>query len=234
MKRLSIIALIFSIAFLLFFMAPPLLNKQLVFYPLMKVGDLFDILTPLVLIPLYWFLFRIDKGKSSGIKSNLVFMIFVAFWVEGQGMHLAANSIGHLLKGLEGSDIYNLTNFYDEVLSHYLWHFGIFGLSALVIFRQWRNPFTKGQTISWLLIFAGTIHGFSIFVMVVEAGTAPLGVAFTILLTLFVLIWGRRSFNQRPVLLFFFVACIVATLLFAGWGVYWQGLPEFSKVGIID
>lgn len=234
MKSLSTIALIFSIAFLLFFMAPPLLNKQLIFYPLMKVGDCFDILTPLVLIPLYWLLFRIGKDKAISIGANLLFMIFVAFWVVGQGMHLAANSIGHLLVGLEGSDIYNLTNFYDEVLSHYLWHFGIFGLSTLIIYRQWRNPFTEGQAVSWLLILGGIIQGFSLFIIVVEAGTAPLGVAFAILFSLFGLIWGRRRFNQRPMLLFFFVACVLATLLFAGWGIYWQGLPEFSEVGIID
>ena len=46
-KRLSIITLIFAIAFAVFFMAPPLLNKQFVAYPMMKVGDVFDIFTQL-------------------------------------------------------------------------------------------------------------------------------------------------------------------------------------------
>ena len=234
MKRLSVVALIFSIAFLLLFMAPPFLNQQFGIYPLMKVGDLFDIFTPLILIPLYWLLFRLDANKAPGLKANLIFLLLAAFWVEGQGMHLAANSIGHLLKGMEGGDIYNLTYFYDEVLSHYLWHFGIFGLSALVVLRQWRNPFTEGQAISWLPILAGVIHGFTLFIIVIEAQTAPLGVTFAILVTMLGLIWGRKRFSQRPMLLFFFVACIVATVFFAGWGIYWQALPEFSKVGIID
>ena len=234
MKSLSVKALIFSIAFLLFFMAPPFLNKQLGVYPLMKVGDLFDIFTPLVLIPLYWLLFRIDKDKTPGIKANLVFIILAAFWIEGQGMHLAANSIGHLLKGMEVSDVYSLTRFYDEVLSHYLWHFGIFGLSALVVFRQWRNSFAEGQTASRLPILAGIIHGFSLFVIVIEARTAPLGITFAVLVTLLGLIWGRKRFNQQPLLLFFFTACSVAVLLFVIWAIYWQGLPEFSEVGIID
>ncbi len=234
MKRLSIVALIFSIAFLLLFMAPPFLNKQFGVYPLMKVGDVFDIFMPLVLIPLYWFLFRLDTNRAPSLKASLMFLLLVAFWVEGQGMHLASNSIGHLLKGMEGSDIYNLTYFYDEVLSHYLWHFGIFSLSALVIFRQWRNPFTEGQAVPWLPILAGIIHGFTLFVIVVEAGTAPLGVTFAILVTLLGLIWGWKRFGQQPLLLFFFVVCIVATVLFAGWAIYWHGLPEFSEVGIID
>jgi ABC-type transporter Mla subunit MlaD len=45
---------------------------------------------------------------------------------------------------------------------------------------------------------------------------------------------GLKRFDQRPLFLFFFVACLVATVFFVGWGVYWQGLPEFSQVGIID
>jgi len=234
MKRLSLFSLIFSIAFAVFFISPPLLSKQFGAYPLMKIGDVFDIFTPLILMPLYWLLFRLDANKAPSLTENLVFLLFVAFWVEGQGMHLSANSVGHFLEDMTGSDIYNLSNFYDEVLSHYLWHFGIVGLSALVIFRQWRNPFTEGQAVSWLPILAGIIHGFSLFVIVIEGGTTPLGVPFVILVTLLGLIWGWRRFSQQPLLLFFFVACLVATVLFAGWGVYWRGMPEFSEVGIID
>ena len=234
MKRLSLFSLIFSIAFAVFFISPPLLSKQFGAYPLMKIGDVFDIFTPLILMPLYWLLFRLDTNKAPSLIENIVFLVLVAFWVEGQGMHLVANSIGHLLKGMEGSYIYNLTYFYDEVLTHYLWHFGIFGLSALVIFRQWRNPFTEGQAVSWLPILAGIIHGFTMFIIVIEARTTPLGVTFAILVTMLGLIWGWKRFSRQPLLLFFFVACSVATVFFAGWGVYWHGLPEFSEVGIID
>jgi hypothetical protein len=68
----------------------------------------------------------------------IIFIVFVAFRVAGQGMHLAANSIDNLLgqRGLGTGDIYKLTYFYDEVLSHYLWHIGIVGLSGLLIYRQ--------------------------------------------------------------------------------------------------
>lgn len=234
MKRLSLFILIFSIAFALFFFGPPLLSKQFGVYPLMKVGDFFDIFTPLILMPLYWLLFRLDANKAPGLKENLIFLLLVAFWVEGQGIHLSANSIGHFLKDMTGSDIYNLSSFYDEVLSHYLWHFGLFGLSALIIFRQWKNPFTEGQAVSWLLILAGIIHGFTLFVIVIEGRTTPLGVPFVILVTSLGLIWGWKRFSQQPLLLFFFVACLVATVFFTGWGIYWHGLPEFSEVGIID
>jgi len=234
MKCLSIITLIFAIAFAVFFMAPPFLTKQFGFYPLMKVGDVFDIFTSLVLIPLYWLLFRLNVDKAPSLTGILTFLLFVTLWVAGQSMHLAANSIGHLLNEMEGSDAYRLTYFYDEFLSHYMWHLGIFGLSAIVLIRQLINPFTENQAISWIMILAGIIHGFTLFVIVIEAGTALLGMTYVIVVTLFCLIWGWKRFSYQPLLLFFFVTCLVATMFFIGWGAYWGGLPEFSEVGIID
>jgi len=233
-KKLSLYILIFSILFAVFLIGPAFLSKQFAAYPLMKIGDVLDIFTPLILIPLYWLLFRVDINKAPSLKENLIFMLFVAFWVIGQGMHLAANSIGHLLKGMEGSDIYNLTHFYDEVLSHYLWHFGIVGLSALIISRQWRNPFTEGRAVSWLTYLAAIIHGFTLFILFVEGGTALLGVPFVVLVIQLILYrWWRRLIHQ-PLLEFFFISCLVAAVLFMVWGIMWGGLPEFSEVGIID
>jgi len=234
MKQSSLFILVFSIALALFFFGPPLLSKQFGFYPLMKIGDLFDVFTPLVLIPLYWLLFRLNGGKAPDLKENLIFLLLAAFWVEGQGMHLSANSIGHFLKGTEGSDIYNLSHFYDEVLSHYLWHFGVIGLSALILWRQWRNPSGKDDAGMWPLILAGVVYGFSFFVIVIEGGTAPLGIPFAILIAVLGWILGRKGMRQQPLITFFLIGYSVATLFFIGWGIYWGGLPEFSQVGIID
>jgi hypothetical protein len=201
----------------------------------MKVGDVLDILTPLILIPLYWFLFRINSiDNQPSLTENLIFIILAAFWVEGQGMHLAANSIGHLLKDMTSSNIYTLTNFYDEVLSHYLWHFGIVGLSVLIMYRQWRNPFSGDKTVLWLPIIAGIIHGFTLFVVIVEGRTALLGIPFVVLGALLGLVWGLRRFNQQPLILFFLLTCLTAIAFLVGWGIYWRGLPEFSKVGLIE
>ena len=57
---------------------------------------------------------------------------------------------------------------------------------------------------------------------------------FAALVVLFTLVWGRKKLRQQPLLPFFLVAYLVATLFFAGWAIYWGGLPEFSEVGIID
>ena len=234
MKRLPLLTLTFSIAFAVFFIAPAFLSKQFGPYPLIKIGDLFDIFTPLVLIPLYWLLFRNSTDKAPGATETVTFFVLAALWVEGQGMHLAANSIGHLLKGMTGTDAYNLANFYDEVLSHYMWHVGVMGLSLLLVLRQWRTPLTKGQTAKWLPGLAGVIYGFTFFIIIIEGATTPLGVPFAALFTLFGLIWGRTKLKQQPLLLFSVAAYLTAVLFFAGWAIYWRGLPEFSQVGIID
>lgn len=233
MKRLSILILAFAMAFLVFFIGPPFLGKPFGPYPLMKVADILDIFTPLVLLPLYWLLYRPNQTKPISTRGTLLFMALAALWVEGQGMHLSANSVGHLLKGMENSDIYRLSYFYDEVFSHYLWHSGIVGLSAVIIFRHWRNPMFEEGRLAWPVILAGVIHGFTFFMIVIEGGTAPLGVTFAALATLFGMTRGRRSLRQQPLLAFFFIAYALATLLFAGWGVYWHGLPQFSELGCI-
>ncbi len=234
MNRLSRLILVFSIAFAILLISPSLLKNQFGPYPLMKTGHALDVLTPLVLIPLYWLLYQVDQKQAPSLSGTVVFLVLAAFWVEGQGMHLSANSIEHLLREAKGSDAYNLAHFYDEVLSHYLWHLGVVGLSILLIFRQWQNPFTEERASLWLESLAGVIHGFTFFAIIIEAGMAPLGVPFAVLVTLFGLVWGRSKLRQQPLTAFFFVTYLVATILFIGWGLYWGGLPEFSEVGIID
>jgi hypothetical protein len=233
MKRLSLLMLMFAAAFAIFLVGPPFLSKMTFTpYPLMTVADVFDILTPLVLLPLYWLLLRLGQPKPS-IAGMVIFFILAAFWAQGQGMHLSANSIDHLLKGMENTDIYRLTHFYDEVLSHYLRDVGIVGLSAFLIIRSSWNHFADEQGVLWSPILAGVIYGFTFFLLVIESGTAPLGVTFAVLVAVLGLIWGRKNMSRKPVATFFIISYIVATLFFLGWGIYWQGLPQFSEVGLI-
>ena len=234
MKRLSWLALLFAILFAILIISPGLFSSQFGPYTLMKNGDILDIATPLILIPLYWLLFQLAPGQLPRQGQMLLFMALAAAWAAGQGMHLSANSIGHLLADMMDSDIYKLTHFYDEDLSHYIWHIGLVGLSALIIVRQWRNPFA-GQTEGLGLVIAGgLIYGFTYFLTVVEAGTAPLGVPFAIVVTIFGLIWGRNQFKRQPMTTFFVVGYSLATLLIVIWAIWQGGLPEFSEVGIIE
>jgi len=232
MKRLSALVLVFAILFCFFFIALIFLRVPFSPYPLMSVQDAVDILTPLVLLPLYFLLYRISAKTPFSHSGLIIFILFAAFWAAGQGMHLSANSISNLLvqEGMETGDIYKLTHFYDEMLSHYLWHIGIVGLSALLIYRQWKNPFTEGKALLWPIILGGLIHGFSYFLIIMEANTAPLGVTFSVLATLFIIIFARKRISQQPLVTFFLISYALAMLLFLVWGIINGGLPPVTDV----
>jgi hypothetical protein len=240
MSRLYRLLLIFAILFAVLLMGPAFFGSPFGPYPLMEQGDVLDLLTPLILIPIYWLLLELAPENPPSRGENLLFLVLAVLWVDGHGMHLAANSVGHLLKDLAGSDVYTLTDFYDEVLSHYLWHFSVVALAVLLLYRQWRHPFSDENKGLVLGIIAGLVYGFVFFAMVVEAQTSPLGVPFALLVPVFALVWGRKEFKRQPVLVFFTIACLLALGFFVGWAIYWRDLPEllpeFSHpvVGIID
>ncbi|MCU0501267.1 MAG: hypothetical protein MUC51_05795 [Anaerolineae bacterium] len=233
MIRLSRLILVFAALSLVLFLGPALLSQQFGPNPLLRNGDLFDLLTPLVLIPLYWLLFQIRRDLTPNQREMVAFLILAALWVMGHGMHLAANSISHLMDEMKHSDAYMLTHFYDETLSHYLWHAGMVGLSALLLYRQWRNPFPGSAPTTRLNVTAGLIYGAMFFGVIVEGGTTPLGIPFAVLVSLFGLAAGRRHWKTQPLLLFFLVSALLSLGLFAAWAIYWGGLPQFSELGII-
>ena len=232
-EKLNYLILFFSILFALLVIVPAFLNGKFIFYPLVKNGDVLDLLTPFVLIPLYWKLFEASPKNRPSRQETLIFILLAVFWVQGQGMHLAANSIGHLTKDLaETNKIKVLTHFYDEILSHYWWDCGLIGLSAFLIYRHWQY-LKRDRALKFTLpVIAGIIHGFTYFVGIIESGTTSIGVPFAVVVA-FVLFWRRRNIKRQPMLVFYLVTYLVACLFFLGWGIYHGGLPEFSEVGII-
>jgi len=226
MNRLSRLTLVFALVFAAFILGPPFLSSSFAPYPLMQIQDVVDLFTPLILIPAYWLLFQVDRARPPAQNEIIAFLVLAALWVEGQGMHLAANSIGHLTQALTGTDVAALTHFYDEVLSHYMWHAGVIGLSVLLIYRQWRNPFAGQRARLGTVTGAGILHGLNYGLMVLEGATTPLGVPAAVLITAFALLWGRGKLRQQPLLAFFFVAYLVATLLFIVWRLYWGSFIE--------
>jgi hypothetical protein len=221
----------------------------------MSLGDLVEAATPLAVIPLYWRLFReAGRGGRGGAGARgtsdaggadiALFIALAALWAQGSGMHVAANAIGHHARGLAGGHLPAAIHFYDEVLSHWIWHVAVVGLSALLMWRDGRaaalaahapSP-DDGAPRSPLAahIAAGVLHGFSFFVIVVEGGPAPLGVPFAAAAAVTGLARSRRAPASRPILAFFAVSYLVALVFFAAWGIRFGGLPQFSEVGIID
>ena len=232
MKRLSLLTLIFAILSLTFFLLLIFLRIPFPLYPLMSIQDAIDILTSLVLIPIYWVMFKKTSQDRTNLRGNIFFMVMSAFWAVGQGMHLSANSINNLIGNLvksevidvTGTAIYHLTYFYDEYLSHFLWHIGIVGLAALLIYESWQTP--ADEKTDWRMVIpAGVLYGFTCFCFFLEGNTLILGLPFTFLVAFLVLIWGRKKLARQPVLAFFFVACLLAFLMFVGWRLYWARPP---------
>jgi hypothetical protein len=231
MMRLSRLILIFAVAFIIAILAPPFLGKPFGPFPLMKTGDVVDIFTPLFMIPLYFLLFRFENTPFT-LREALVFMALAGLWAEGQGVHLGANSIGHFLTDAKGSEVETVTHFYDEILGHYLWHLGVIGMSVLLIFRQWRHRLAEQSDLK-LEALGGLIYGFTFVLMTIEAGTVPIGLPYAIIISVFGLTTGRKTIRQQPILAFFVIAHVFALILYAIWGIYWRGFPQFSEVGLL-
>ncbi len=232
MKRMSLLTLVFAVLSLVFFILLILLRIPFPTFPLMSVQDVLDLLTPLVLIPIYWLLVRYASADAPGPAEDIAFMVLASLWVLGQGMHLSANSIDNLIEGLartqtldvRGTDLFTLTYFFDEYLSHFLWHLGVVGLAALAIYREWRQP--SGSSTIWkLAIPAGLLYGFTSFCFFDEGNTVSIGLPFSIAVVGITLIGGLRKLAQGPILAFFFTAYAFTLILLAGWGLAWQGFP---------
>ncbi len=196
------------------------------------MGDALDLLTPLVLIPLYGHLWRNAGEKPASARETTAFLGLAALWVLGHGMHLAANSIGHLLESGSG-EAYALTYFYDEVLSHYLWHLGIFSLTGMILIRASTSEMAPRHPSTWTRYAAAAIYGLTYFIIVIEARTWSIGLPFGLL----VVVWQARGMlKRRPsseVAWFFGWGHLLALVLFTAWGLYWGRLPEFSELGWI-
>lgn len=224
--------LAFSLCFAFFILAPAFLGQPFSRFDLMHRADILDIFTPLVLIPLYWLLLTDFARRRRNPLLVFAFVVLAALWTEGQGMHLSANSIGNLL-GKGTTDVYALVHFYDEVLSHYLWHVSIVGLSVVLVMSR-ADGLVASVTVKWSMIIPAAIaYGFTYFAAINEGGTVPFGLPAAIVILVVLPLTRRRDLRSRNLTAFFFVGYLVSVLFFAGWYAYWRAFPEFSETGII-
>ena len=234
-NRLSGLVLALAITSLVFFLLLVLLRIPFPLQPLMSYQDALDLATPVLILPIYWLIFRQSVVEPSRRTEEVAFVAIGAVWVLGQGMHLSANSINNLIGATSlrpSQDIASLTHFYDEVLSHYLWHGAVIGMAVLLLVREWRRPLDA--TTTWgMTALAALLYGFTLFCIFVEGQTVLLGLPFSTGVVLFVVVRARHVLARRPVLAFFGVSRAIAFVLLTGWGLYWGGFPQFSDVGLL-
>jgi len=146
---------------------------------------------------------------------------------------LSANSISNLF-GAGTTEVHELIHFYDELLSHYLWHAGILGLSAMLVFAP-VDAGAKPPPMKRAVILPGVLlYGFPFFVAVDEGGGVPMGLLAVVVLLVGLLLARRRLLRSHNLISFFFAGYLFALVLFVIWFLVTGGFPEFSGMGGSD
>ena len=138
---------------------------------------------------------------------------------------------------MKDTELYRATYFFDEIVSHFMWHGGIFLISISLIIVTYKLPlkFLTKSNIA-LLAIGAAFYGFNFSVDGIEGQTVIFAfpaAGFGSILALYLYLRRKREGSQNPFLLFFFIAYLVSLLLFAYWGISYSGFPQFSELGWI-
>ena len=202
--------------------------------PGVTVGDLIEVATPLILVFLFALAARaVTSGARIGAGARMLLILGGFALVLGHGMHVAANSIDDAIARARIQDPGGLVDWWDEHVSHFTIDLAkvalCLGLTALE-----RRATSEGVRYSrgngGLFLLGAVAYGFIYFAAGIEGQTVMLLLPFS---TAY-LVWSllrRRPFP--PVRRFYTLAALVSILLFAVWGIWHSGFPEFSTVGLI-
>ena len=178
-----------------------------------------DLLTPLVVLPLGWWVLDGIGGLRG--RAFVAFLVIAALWASAQGIHLASNAIGDAFQAGAPRDAFYATDagaldhFLDEDLSHWLWHIAWVALSILMLLlATWRPAWSGGG--GAVAGFGGLIHGVTFFLVTAEGGTAGLGIPASVVIAIWSASLVRRG-STHPVFRFFFVASVVTLVLDLVW-----------------
>lgn len=234
--KLPLYLFVYALCYALLHILPPYLTFEI--KNLLYVGDVFDILTPIVIILLVCricLLLNTEMSRSARSAITITLILGGVIFIEGHGIHLSANAISRHVSSNENIPLYSLTYFLDEILGHILWDSGIVILSiGLVVMTSAAQQSAKLRMNPVLIVPASVLYGFTYFVNAVEGQTVIFTLPIAVMMPLFV--WGlarlkRKSIFSNPVLIFFALSYLVAVCLFAVWGVWRNGFPQFSDLG---
>lgn len=177
-------------------------------------ADWIDLLTPYVVTGAAAGALR-GGGASRGTWG--VFWFAAVLYTQGHGIHLAANSVGNTIDRPH-PDVVNL---WDEVVGHYLWYAG-FALIVAVLAVALADRRPRGGVGAHLL---AAVVGFTHFTNSVEGQTPWMGIGTAVVFA----VWGL--FTRDGMGRYLLTAYGLSLLLFAGFGVWQGGFPEFSELG---
>ena len=174
-------------------------------------ADWIDILTPYaVLLPAAATL----RAAHAGPRAWTLYLVGALTYVEGHGIHLAANSVGNHTP----SDIAYL---WDEHVGHYLWYGGVtLVLAALAAVLARRAP-ARGPLPAALAL----LTGFTFTTNALEGQTALPSIAITAAFAA----WGWKTRHHLGRLLLIGFAPALAALVI--YGIWHRGFPEPTELG---
>jgi hypothetical protein len=177
-------------------------------------ADWIDLATPYVVTG------AVAGALRAARASRVVWTVFwfaAVLYTQGHGIHLAANSVGNAVGQAQPAYLW------DEHVGHYLWYTGFALLVATLAATLSERRHRGGVGAHLLALLVGLTN----FTNSVEGQTPVLGIVFAVVF----LVWGlvTRDGLGRVLL----TAYGFSLLLFAVFGIWQGGFPEFSKLGWI-
>ena len=158
-----------------------------------------------------------DRSRvGAGPRAWTAALLGAALFVQGHGVHLAANSISFARGDAPP------THLWDEVVGHALWFVGLTVLLVAVAHSIRAAPVPLGAAAHALALLVGATWA----VNVVEAGHAPLGAA----LATGLVAYGWRTAAAAPGRLLV-LGVSLSLVLVAAWGLWQGGYPQPSELG---
>lgn len=172
---------------------------------------------PLLSVVLYFLLKREVVYDSAFRKSltytvlSALFIVGVYFFGAGSGTHEVTNYLNsRFCLGEATSSLCNIISYNDDIFSHYVYYIGFLLLNVSLILMEFSMPRkTDMRRIDLALICVNALFiAFGIFANLAfeEIGFDLYFFAVVMLLTHWILIWGRKPFSLLPVTFYFAVA----------------------------
>jgi hypothetical protein len=181
-----------------------------------NAADWIDLATPFAVVGASAVLLR---GSPPLVVS--VAVVGALLYVNGHGIHLAANSIGYERLSGEARDI---AHFWDEEWGHIQWHLGWFVLILGFCLAERTRPIAVDRP---LAAASAILLAATLFTSTVEGGTWWLELAAAAVFVPWALL------ARRPLLLAFAAAFGLCALAIGSWALWWGGVPQFSDLGWI-
>lgn len=224
----------FSIAYAFFLTAPAVFHQEFPLRTGMEWGDVLDIPTPFVVFGLVWLLLHRIIGRVDSVVAFPLLAIAL-LWTQGQGMHLASNSISHEVPEGACGTLPDLIHFYGEQLSYYIWYLGVAVLPGYLLIVMWRNRELACRKSPFAVLPAALLFGLMVGISSIEAAVVPMALPVFVVSAALAAYLYRNARRLRGVELFAFTGAsvVVAVGVLLMWGAYYGGWPEPSDRGLI-